>query len=70
MIKAGVLIQLTSPPPMMVLPGLKDTITITITVMGVNEAPVFAEGATATRSVPEDAAVGKDIIRYVFRYRF
>ena len=35
-----------------------DTITVTITVQNVNEAPIFTDGSSTTRSVAEDAAIG------------
>ena len=41
--------------------ALKDTITVTIEVTDVNEAPEFTEGETATRSVSEAAATGTNI---------
>ncbi|MDE2975259.1 MAG: cadherin domain-containing protein [Gemmatimonadota bacterium] len=40
---------------------LTDSITVTITVTDVNEAPVFTEGDTATRSIPENTAAGTNI---------
>ena len=40
--------------------GLTDTITVTISVMDINEAPMFAD-ATAERSVAENTAAGEDI---------
>ncbi len=43
--------------------SLEDTITVTINVTDVaeNSAPVFGEGDTATRSVAEDTGTGQDI---------
>ncbi|MDE0397656.1 MAG: cadherin domain-containing protein [Candidatus Poribacteria bacterium] len=41
--------------------ALTDSITVTITVTDVNEAPVFTEGATATRSVAENTAANTNI---------
>ena len=41
--------------------GLTDAILVTISVTNVNEAPVFSEGARATRSVAEDTAAGTNI---------
>ncbi len=43
--------------------SLEDTITVTINVTDVaeNNAPVFGEGDTATRSVAEDTGTGQDI---------
>ena len=38
-----------------------DSITVTISVTDVNEAPVFTDGATATRSVAENTASGTNI---------
>ena len=40
---------------------LSDSIAVTISVTDVNEAPVFTEGATATRSIAENTAVGTNI---------
>ncbi len=40
---------------------LTDTIDVTINVTDVNEAPAFAEGTEASRTVPENTASGQDI---------
>ena len=41
--------------------GGSDSIPVTINVSNVNEAPVFTEGATATRTVAENTASGENI---------
>ena len=41
--------------------GLRDTITVTITVSSVNEVPGFTDGATASRSVAETTPADQDI---------
>ncbi|RKU32418.1 hypothetical protein C6496_24015 [Candidatus Poribacteria bacterium] len=41
--------------------GLTDVILVTITVTDVNEAPVFTEGASTTRTVAENTASGENI---------
>ncbi len=41
--------------------SLSDTITVTVNITNVNEAPVFAEGENATRSVAENTAAGVNI---------
>ncbi len=41
--------------------SLTDTISVTININNVNEAPVFTEGNTTVRSVAENADVGTDI---------
>ena len=41
--------------------GGSDSIAVTIDVTNVNEAPVFTDGATATRSVAENTAAGQNI---------
>ena len=41
--------------------NLSDTISVTINVTNVNEAPSFTEGSTATRTIPENTAAGTNI---------
>ncbi len=41
--------------------SLSDTTTVTINVTNVNEAPVFTEGSTATRSIAENTTSGTNI---------
>ena len=41
--------------------GGSDSITVTINVTDVNEAPVFSDGASTTRSIAENTAAGQDI---------
>ena len=41
--------------------GLDDTITVTITTNPENDAPVFAEGTTATREVPENSPANTNV---------
>ena len=41
--------------------GGSDSINVTIKVTDVNDAPLFSEGASATRSIPENTASGTDI---------
>ncbi len=41
--------------------GGSDSITVTINVTDVNEAPVFSDGTSTTRSIAENTAAGQDI---------
>ncbi len=49
------------PAPYNVIASAADVITVTVNVIDVNDAPVFTEGATTTRTIAENTAAGQNI---------